>query len=151
MRSSPFALLDRLIAPAPAARRVAFLSGQPFAHRGLHGSGVIENSRAAFHAAIARGHGIECDVQVSRDGDAFVFHDDTLDRLTAETGRVALRPGIELDRIELAGTGERLPRLSEMLQLVAGRVPVLIEVKAQRGAIGPLCLSVRRALEGYRG
>jgi glycerophosphoryl diester phosphodiesterase len=154
MRSSPFALLDRLIAPAPAPKRVAFLSRQPFAHRGLHGAGpggAVENSRAAFRAAIARGHGIECDVQVSRDGEAFVFHDESLERLTGETGVLAERTAPALDRIVLRGTVEPLPRLAEMLQLVAGRVPILIEVKAKRGAIGPLCLSVRRALEGYRG
>ncbi len=151
MRSSPFALLDSLIAPAPAAKRVAFLSGRSFAHRGLYGGGLIENSRAAFHAAIAIGHGIECDVQAARDGEAFVFHDDTLDRLTAEHGPLATRAASALDRVLLNGTGEALPRLTEMLSLVAGRVPLLIEVKARRGAVGPLCLSVRRALEGYRG
>jgi glycerophosphoryl diester phosphodiesterase len=151
MRSSPFALLDRLFTPAPALKRIAFLSRQSFAHRGLHGSGLIENSREAFRAAIARGHGIECDVQVSRDGEAFVFHDETLDRLTEADGPVAARTAAELDRIQLCGTSEALPRLAEMLHLVAGRVPILIEVKARRGAIGPLCMSVRHALEGYRG
>ncbi|TVV76153.1 glycerophosphodiester phosphodiesterase family protein [Sphingomonas solaris] len=150
MRSSPFALPDRLIA-TPAEKRVAFLRGRSFAHRGLHGAGVIENSRAAFRAAIAVGHGIECDVQAAQGGEAFVFHDDTLDRLTGESGALADRAAATLDTVALSGTDEMLPRLTEMLALVSGRVPLLIEVKAGHGGIGPLCVSVRRALEGYRG
>lgn len=149
MRSSRSARPER--APAPADRRTAFLSAQPYAHRGLHGGGAVENSRAAFAAAIALGHGIECDVQAARGGEAFVFHDETLDRLTAEADAVADRPAATLDRVYLRGTGETIPRLTEMLTLVAGRVPILIEVKARAGHIGPLCLSVRRALEGYLG
>lgn len=151
MRSSPFVLPDRLLAPPPAAKRIAFLSAQPFAHRGLHGSGRVENSRAAFAAAIAAGHGIECDVQVSRDGEIFVFHDYELDRLTASSGAVAQKSATQLDSILLAGTGETLPRLAEMLALVAGRVPLLIEIKTKDRHVGGLCLAVRRALEGYRG
>jgi len=155
MRSSPFALPDRLLAPAPDPRRTAFLSRQPFAHRGLHGGGLCggdapENSLAAFDAAIAVGHGIECDVRLSRDGEVFVFHDDTLDRLTGETGPFAARAAREYDHILLAN-GEPVPRLSAMLALVAGRVPLLIEVKAPDRHVVPLCLAVRRALEGYRG
>ena len=74
--------LDNLLAPAPDQTRVAFLKGQPYAHRGLHGNGALENSPAAFEAAIKLGHGIECDVQAAEDGRAFVFHDYELDRLT---------------------------------------------------------------------
>lgn len=151
MRSSPFALPDRLLAPPPARGRIAFLSAQPFAHRGLHGSGRIENSRAAFEAAVARGHGIECDVQISRDGEVFVFHDYELERLTQGTGAVRDKPAALLDSILLKGTAEPLPRLGEMLALVAARAPLLIEVKAKDRQVGALCLAVRRALEGYRG
>lgn len=143
--------LDSLIAPPPEAKRVDFLARRPFAHRGLHGPGTIENSRAAFIAAIAQGHGIELDVQAAFDGDAFVFHDATLDRLTAETGRFADRPAASLDRICLGDTRETIPRLSEILALVGGRVPILIEIKAPGPLVGTLCLAVRRALEGYRG
>jgi len=151
MPSSPFALLDRLLAPPPEAKRVAFLSGQPFAHRGLHGQGRVENSRAALQAAIDAGQGIECDVQASRDGEVFVFHDYVLDRLTEVSGALADRSARELDAIRLSGTAETLPRLSEMLALVAGRVPLLIEVKTKARLVGPFCLAVRRALEGYEG
>lgn len=150
MRLSPSARLDALLAPAPAPKRVAFLSGRPFAHRGLHGPAVPENSPAAFAAAIAIGHGIECDVQASRDVEAIVFHDYDLDRLTGETGAVADRPASALTAIPLAN-GDRIPRLADLLALVAGRVPLLIEIKAKDRRVVPLCLAVRRALEGYRG
>jgi len=151
MRSSPFALPDRLLAPPPAAKRIGFLFAQPFAHRGLHGQGRIENSRAAFAAAIAEGHGIECDVQIARDGEIFVFHDYELDRLTEDAGPLAERSAAQLDTIRLKGTAETLPRLSEMLDIVVGRAPLLIEVKSRDRHVGALCLGVRRALEGYRG
>lgn len=143
--------LDSLIAPPPAENRVVFLARQPFAHRGLHGGSVIENSRAAFVAAIAQGHGIELDVRSALDGGALVFHDATLDRLTAESGDFAGRTAVELGRIALKGTAETIPQLGEILALVSGRVPVLIEIKAPGPLVGVLCLAVRRALEGYRG
>ena len=143
--------LDRLIAPAPAPARVAFLKAQPFAHRGLHGPGVIENSRAAFRAAIALGHGIELDVQAALGGEPFVFHDWTLDRLTNDTGQFAERSATQLARVQLKNCTETIPTLAEILALVAGRVPILIEVKSESRHVGHLCLGVRRALEGYRG
>lgn len=151
MRSSPFVRLDGLIAPAPSHRRVAFLYEQPFAHRGLHGGSIVENSRAAFAAAVAVGHGIECDVRQSRDGEAIVFHDESLDRLTGEIGPVSMRSANALAAVAMRGCDEFLPRLEEVLSLVAGRVPLLIELKAPAGNVAPLCLAVRRALEGYRG
>ena len=123
----------------------------PFVHRGLHGAGRVENSRAAFDAAVAAGHGIELDVQASRDGEAMVFHDYQLDRLTAEQGDVTARAASELERVHLTGTTETIPRLREVLQRIGGRVAVLIEVKAPDRNVARLCLSVFRALEGYRG
>lgn len=122
-----------------------------YAHRGLHGVGVCENSPAAFDAAIAARLGIECDVQLSRDGQAMVFHDWTLERLTAETGTLRERDAADLARIELH-SGERIPTLPDFLALVAGRVPVLIEVKSKRHmAWKPLARAVVAALRGYRG
>jgi glycerophosphoryl diester phosphodiesterase len=151
MRLSPFALLDQGLAPAPDSARIAFLQGQPFAHRGLHGDGVVENSRAAFDAAILAGHGIELDVLPSREGLAFVFHDDVLDRLTDSRGPVGVQSAADLEDITLSGTIETIPRLTEILTRVGGRVPILVEVKTESRKVGLLCLSVRRALEGYRG
>jgi len=151
MRLSPFARLDRVIAPAPAPGRAAFLFDRPFAHRGLHGGSVVENSRSAFQAAIHQGFGIECDVQASRDGEAFVFHDYDLDRLTPMTGPLDGRDAAQLDSIRLHGDAGAMLRLPDMLGLVAERTPLLIEVKARDRQVVPLCLSVRRALEGYRG
>ncbi len=151
MPLSLFAPLEDLIAPAPAPDRVAFLKAQPYAHRGLHGGGTIENSRAAFRAAMALGHGIELDVQAARDGEAMVFHDATLERLTSSTGDVAAHTPAELAQIALRGTSETIAQLPEILSIIAAQVPVLIEIKVKGQRVAPLCLSVRRALEGYRG
>jgi glycerophosphoryl diester phosphodiesterase len=151
MQLSPFTPLDSFFAPAPEPGRVAFLSAQPFAHRGLHGSDIVENSRSAFDRAVALNHGIELDIQPSREGVAFVFHDDDLDRLTAERGPIIVQAATDLDTVRLTGTRETIPRLTEIIGRIAGRVPVLIEIKTDERYVGVLCLSVRRALEGYRG
>jgi glycerophosphoryl diester phosphodiesterase len=127
------------------------LTALPFAHRGLHGQGRIENSRAAFEAAIASGHGIELDVQASADGEAIVFHDYELDRLTGEKGRVADRPAAELGRIPLRMSRENIPTLPQVLASIGGRVPLLIEVKAPERNPARLCRSVAAALQGYSG
>jgi glycerophosphoryl diester phosphodiesterase len=138
---------------SPSAPRADLqrLGALPFAHRGLHGPGRVENSRAAFAAAIAAGHGIELDVQASRDGEALVFHDHVLDRLTGAEGDVAARSAAELGAIRLTGTDEAIPALREILQLIGGAVPLLIEVKAPDRKVARLCLAIFRALEGYRG
>jgi glycerophosphoryl diester phosphodiesterase len=151
MRLSLSSKIDEWFAPAPEAARVAFLKGQPYAHRGLHGNGVLENSPAAFEAAIALGHGIECDVQAAEDGSAFVFHDYELDRLTQKTGELAKMRASQVDKIQLNGGHGKIPRLREALAQVAGQVPVLIEIKSKDLRFTPLCLAVRRALEGYGG
>jgi glycerophosphoryl diester phosphodiesterase len=148
---SPFARLDAFFAATRDPARVAFLYEQPFAHRGLHGLGLVENSRAAFDAALAAGHGIECDVQASADGVPFVIHDEELDRLTGERGEVGTQMAAVLDSVLLQGTDEHLPRLTEILDRIGGRLPLLIEIKARGRNITRLCHGVRRALEGYRG
>ena len=152
MRLSPFALPDRLFAPAPAPARVAWLRGLEVAHRGLHDATIPENSGTAFTAAIARGLAIECDVQLTADGEAVVFHDFTLERLTSALGPVIDRSAAALARIPLTGSHDRIPSLAAMLDLVAGQVPLLIELKSRRGwAIERLCVAVERALAGYQG
>jgi glycerophosphoryl diester phosphodiesterase len=150
MRLSPFGLADSALAPAPDPRRLERLGTFPFAHRGLHGGGRVENSRAAFEAAIAAGHGIELDVQASHDGEAIVFHDEDLERLTGIQGALAAHSAAELASIRLTGA-DTIPSLPDVLRIVASRAPVLIEVKSPDRRVARLCLSVYRALEGYRG
>lgn len=149
---SPSALIDGWLSPAPEAGRIAWIGRHVYAHRGFHGEGLVENSPAAFARAIERGFGIECDIQRSADGQAMVFHDWDLGRLTAETGPVVVRTAEQLGRIGLSGSTDHIPTLRQVLDQVAGRVPVLIEVKSRRGMpITPVCRAVRRVLEGYRG
>ena len=134
----------------------AFLT-RPIAHRGLHdvNDGRPENSREAAEAAIAGNYGIELDVQLSADGQAMVFHDYNLDRLTLETGPVAARTSAELKAIPLKGGRTAMPTLPEFFDLVAGRVPLLLEIKDQDGAlgsdVGALEAAVAAAIEGYDG
>ncbi len=111
---------------------------RPLAHRGLHdiSRGRVENSRAAFDAAMDRGFGIELDVQMSRDGVPVVFHDDTLDRLTALSGPVRERSAKELSGIPLAGGEDTIETLQAILEQIGDRAPVLVEIKDQRGHAG---------------
>ena len=147
-----FAAIDRWRAPAPPAEKVRWLTQQGYAHRGLHDDRVPENSPAAFAGAIARGLGIECDVQRSGDGQAVVFHDWELDRLTDASGAVSERSAAQLGAIRLKGSEDTIPLLAAVLQQVRGQVPILIEVKSRRDKrVFALCLAVRRALEGYAG
>ena len=149
---SPFAPIDAWLCPPPERSRVGWLAQSTYAHRGLHGGGRVENSPSAFAAASERGLGIECDVQRSRDGQAMVFHDWDLDRLTSESGQVKARDSADLGRIKLTGSEDAIPTLPQLLAQIAGRVPLLIEIKSKREVrYTPLCLAVRRALEGYRG
>ena len=150
----PFALLDRWRAPPPDPARVAWLGQWRYAHRGLHGAGFPENSPAAFAAAIERGMAIECDIQRSADGQAMVFHDDELDRLTGLSGPVSQHSAEALGKIVLTGGNDTIPSLRQLLDQVDGKVPLLIEIKSGREAgrrVGSTCLAVRRALEGYTG
>lgn len=130
----------------------------PLAHRAYWdlAQGRPENSRAAIRAAIEAGYGIEIDVQLSRDGEAMVFHDDALERLTGAQGPVAAQDAQDLGKIALkGGDGETIPTLAQVLDIVAGRAALLIEIKDQDGALGPsiggLEQAVARAIDGYDG
>lgn len=154
MRLSPFALLDRWRSPPPKPDKVSWLGTCVYAHRGLHSPGVPENSPSAFAAALAKGMGIECDLQRSSDGRAIVFHDEDLGRLTAETGLLADHSAEGLNRIVLSGSTDTIPTLRQMLDQIGGKAPLLIEIKSSRRTArrtGALCLAVRRDLEGYLG
>ena len=130
---------------------------RPIAHRGLHdvSDGRPENSLAAFRAAIAAGYGIELDVQMSLDGAAIVFHDYHLSRLTGQNGPVAQRPASDLSRIQLNGSQDTITDLEQVLGLIAGQVPLLVEIKDQDGNmgqnVGALEAAVAQALRSYRG
>jgi glycerophosphoryl diester phosphodiesterase len=148
----PFQGIDSFFAPAPDARAVSWLGQQAYAHRGLHGQGVPENSPAAFRGAVDKRLGIECDVRLTRDGRAIVFHDATLERLTGREGVVDQLTLDELTTINYPEGGETLPALSDLLHLVAGQVPLLVEIKVDRGqSVGILCRTVARDLQGYAG
>ena len=129
----------------------------PFAHRALHDvtDGRPENSRAAIRAAVAAGYGIEIDVQLSRDHAPMVFHDYALERLTGASGVVRSLSVQELEQTCLIGSNEGVPTLPEVLDLVNGAVPLMIEIKDQDGGmgpdIGPLEKATAEALRGYRG
>jgi len=111
----------------------------PVAHRGLWDKdGAPENSLAAFQAAIARGYGIELDVQLSADGEAMVFHDDDLKRLTGVDGRICDRTAADLGELRLAGTEETIPTLLEALAVIGHRAMVHVELKTPYGGVGAL-------------
>lgn len=121
-----------------------------YAHRGLHGEGVPENSLAAFGLAAKKGYGIELDVQLSRDGEVMVFHDYTLSRMTGREEKLSALDASELDTLRLDGTDEKIPRLSEVLALVDGRVPILIELKGE-SLSAALCDKLVPMLKDYSG
>ncbi|MHB2208979.1 glycerophosphodiester phosphodiesterase family protein [Methylobacterium sp. CM6257] len=122
-----------------------WLTAQPIAHRGLHdrAAGRPENTLAAARAAVAGGFAIECDVQASADGEAIVFHDAALGRLTEASEAVAEKSAAELARLAVAGTAETIPTLPDFLAAVNGAVPVVIEVKSRYD--GDLRLATRTA------
>jgi glycerophosphoryl diester phosphodiesterase len=125
----------------------------PYAHRGLHGPGVPENSLASFAAAVRAGVGIELDVHLLDDGSVAVFHDLTLERLCGLAEPLTAQPRERLATLRLAGTSEHVPVLDEALEVVAGAVPLQIELKqpldTQRRPA--LCQAVHTALRRYPG
>lgn len=128
------------------------LFAPPIAHRGLwNGDGAPENSLAAFQAACAAGYGVELDVQLSADGEAMVFHDEDLQRLTGQAGRLCDRTAAELADLRLAGTDERIPTLLETLALVGRRALVLVELKTKAGQVGPLERRVHEIIMDHAG
>lgn len=128
---------------------------RPIAHRALHGGPRVENSIAAIEAAIERDFPIEIDVQLTADAEAVVFHDYDLRRLTPEMGPVRQRSAAQLQAMPyMAGPGT-IPVLAQVLDVIAGRVPLVIEIKDQDGAlgadVGKLEAAVCRAIDGYEG
>ncbi len=129
-----------------------WLTEWEFAHRGLHGPGVPENSLAAAEGAIARGMGIECDIQRSSDDHPMVFHDWELARLTGAAGETGQLPAAVLEELSLLGTDQHPVKLATFLEKVAGRVPLLIEIKSLPGYdVEWTCASVAWLLDTYQG
>lgn len=130
-----------------------WLTARPVAHRGLHNAatGVIENTASAFLAAIAGRYAIECDLQISADGEAMVHHDDALGRLTEGAGRLDAMAAAQLRAAPFRGTADRMLTLGELCDLVAGRATLLIEIKSRFD--GDLRLARRAAtiLGAYQG
>jgi glycerophosphoryl diester phosphodiesterase len=124
----------------------------PVAHRGLWtADGAPENSRAAFQAACASGYGIELDVQLTADGEAVVFHDDRLERMTGQEGRLRDHTAADLGTMTLKGTDETIPTLADVLTLIGHRAMVFIELKTPFGEVGPLEKRVTDVLIDHNG
>lgn len=129
-----------------------WLTKWEYAHRGLHSPGVPENSLGAARAAMAAGMGIECDIQRSLDGEAMVFHDWELGRLTDGAGLTNVFSATELEAMRLQESDDQIVRLSALLQEVAGKVPLLIEIKSRPDYdVEKTCKVVAATLAGYAG
>jgi glycerophosphoryl diester phosphodiesterase len=132
----------------------SWLVAAPIAHRGLHdkANGILENTLSAAEAAVARGFPIECDVQLTSDGDAVVFHDFTLERLTGEAGAVVERTSAALSAVAVTGSAsDRIPTLTEFLDRIGGRVPLVVEIKSRFNGDMRLTERTCEILQGYRG
>jgi glycerophosphoryl diester phosphodiesterase len=133
--------------------RHAWLTARPIAHRGYHdrSAGRIENTLSAARAAVARGFAVECDVWASADGEAVVFHDETLDRMTNRSGAVYANSLAELKAAELLDTDERIPALGELVATISGAVPLVIELKSEGNQAIRLARRVAELLADYAG
>ncbi len=130
-----------------------WLTARPVAHRGLHDAsrGIIENMPGAAKAAIAGNFAIECDIQLTRDGEAMVFHDDELDRLTEGSGALLTKTAAELQATRFKNTDERMMTLADLCSVVAGRVPLVIEVKSHFDGDRKLVKRMAQVLSSYSG
>ncbi len=123
-----------------------------YAHRGLHdnGTGAPENSLPAFKKAVKAGYGIEMDVQLTKDNIPVVFHDFTLERVCGREGKVCEHTYEELREFNLFESGEKIPKLEEVLKAVNGKVPLIVELKVEWMDLS-LCPAVDRMLREYKG
>ena len=127
------------------------LKGWAYAHRGLRGDGVPENSMAGFRLALENGYGIEFDVHLMADGELAVIHDPSLKRTAGEDVYIEDLTKADLDRFHLEETDEKIPLFSEVLTLYSGKAPLIIELKSERNNYAELSAAVCAALEGYEG
>ena len=127
------------------------LRGWSYAHRGLHGDGIPENSMAAFRAALDHGFGIEFDLHLLRDGNLAVIHDSLLRRTTGAEGRIEDLTTEDLKNYHLEGTGETIPTFRELLDLYDGKAPLIVELKPVNGNHVKLTETACEMLKDYPG
>jgi glycerophosphoryl diester phosphodiesterase len=132
-------------------RNLKWLIARPIAHRGLHDAGIVENTASAFTAAIAGGYGIECDLQISADGEAMVHHDDALGRLTEGSAQLAQMSAAAIQAVRFKASVDHILTLAELCELVAGRVPLLLELKSRFDGDLRLAHRVPEILKRYTG
>jgi glycerophosphoryl diester phosphodiesterase len=137
----------------PLRRELYFLVERPIAHRGLHESFrcIMENTAKAFEAAIAEGYAIECDVQLSADIEAMVFHDDAVDRLIEAKGEVRRYSAKQLKAMTFKQSDDRMQSLPELLEQIAGRATLVIELKSHWDGNVDLARRAVRCLQSYKG
>src|SRR6266581_7298697 len=130
-----------------------WLTARPIAHRGLHNRarGIIENMPAAAQAAVSGNFSIECDIQLTADGEAMVHHDNALGRLTERSGALLGKTAAELKAVKFNNTSERIMSLGDLCDLVAGRVPLVIEVKSHFDGDRQLVARLAEVLAAYSG
>lgn len=130
-----------------------WIAARPVAHRGLHDvkARIVENTLPAVEAAIEAGYAVEIDVQAAAGLEPVVFHDTALERLTVEVGPVSARTPAELARIPLRGTRARIPALASLLGMVAGRAPLLVEIKTDWTGMPEFCARIAAVLKPYAG
>jgi glycerophosphoryl diester phosphodiesterase len=130
-----------------------WLTAQPVAHRGLHdrSRGIIENMPGAAAAAVAANFAIECDIQLTADGEAMVHHDDALGRLAEGSGALLGKTSAELKQLAFKDTPEKMMSLADLCALVAGRVPLVIEVKSHFDGDRRLVARMAEVLASYDG
>ncbi len=133
--------------------RPAFRKLRPwaYAHRGLHSPGIPENSMSAFRAALAAGYGIELDVHLLKDGNLAVMHDYSLGRTTGMQGQIEDLYTEDLWKYNLEGTSETIPTLRDVLSLLEGKVPVLLELKAEKNNVAALTAKACQMMDAYPG
>lgn len=130
-----------------------WLTARPVAHRGLHDAshGIIENTASAFSAALARGYGIETDLQISADGEAMVHHDDALGRLTEGDARLADMSAAQIKAVRFKTSDARILTLGELCDLVAGRTTIFIELKSHFDGDTRVVRRTADILAAYKG
>lgn len=133
--------------------RTGFITARPIAHRGLHdiAKGVVENTSAAFAAAMVHGYAIECDLQLTQDGEAVVFHDEHLERLTEGRGMVKDMTVAGMKALTIRRSKNHVQTLAELLAQVKGQVPLIIELKSHWDGDERLAARALDVLRGYQG